>query len=372
MTTAPPMSLPAPAPPTRLRRLLGDLPLSIVVSTLLAAIITILVGRPAVFLENLVFSVLIGAIAFTLLNGARLLFWDHPDWGAREWLPFAALAIAVAPVAHFSGLQAGGLLLGIPTPALGDYPSTGHVGMIVFTLIGTSLMSILVRNRERLRHAQLQHAQARLRAEVQERQAAQAQLRLLQAQIEPHMLFNTLANLQGLIAIDPERAGVMLDGLIQYLRATLSVSRAETTTLEQEFAAMQAYLGLMEVRMGARLAYRLELPPALRTARLPTMLLQPLVENAIVHGLEPKVDGGEIVVSASSTTGAGGALLRIAVHDTGLGLGQPHAPRGSGVGVATTRERLDALYGARAALDLTPAQPHGTLAQLSLPLELTA
>jgi len=161
----------------------------------------------------------------------------------------------------------------------------------------------------------------------------------------------------------------MLDQLIQYLRATLSVSRSETTTLEQEFAAMGAYLGLMGVRMGERLRYRLDLPPALRAARLPTMLLQPLVENAIVHGVEPKIDGGEITISAAIE----GDSLVLDVHDTGLGLGlctgQVPARRGGGVGVATSRERLEALYGERASMTLNPAPPQGTLARLTLPLE---
>jgi len=365
MSIATAMTETTTVPRSGMRRMVAELPLMIVGSTFLAALITLVIGKPEVFLENMVFSVLIGAVAFVLLNGARLLFWDRPVWGGREWAWFLLLAMMVAPIAHFTGTRVAGLLLGIRTPTLAEYPSRGSASMILFTLAGTSLMTVLVRHRERLRRAEAEHAAERLRAEVQERQALQAQLRLMQAQIEPHMLFNTLANLQGLIAIDPTRAGEMLDQLIQYLRATLSVSRSEQTTLDAEFDAMRAYLGLMGVRMGERLAYRLELPPALRTARLPTMLLQPLVENAIVHGLEPKVDGGEVVIEAHADSGR----LTITVTDTGLGLGQPHAPRGSGVGVATTRDRLDGLYGARAALEILPAQPHGTLARLTLPLE---
>jgi sensor histidine kinase YesM len=180
------------------------------------------------------------------------------------------------------------------------------------------------------------------------------------------MLFNTLANLQGLIAIDPQRASQMLDQLIQYLRATLSVSRMETTTLDQEFAALDAYLGLMGVRMGPRLAYRFSLPEELRTARLPTMLLQPIVENAIVHGLEPKVDGGTVTVEAAEKDGR----LAITVQDTGLGLESTVVRQGSGVGLATTRERLQVLYGVDASLELSPAAPQGTVARLILPLEL--
>jgi sensor histidine kinase YesM len=227
-----------------------------------------------------------------------------------------------------------------------------------------------VEHRERLARIEREHNEARLRAETIERQALQARLRLLQAQIEPHMLFNTLANLQGLIALDPDRASLMLDQLIQYLRATLGVSRSESTTLEQEFAAMEAYLGLMGVRMGERLAYRLHLPQRLRAARLPPLLLQPLVENAIVHGLEPKIEGGNVLICAEARDG----LLEITVRDSGLGLpaageGGKRAHRGGGVGVATTRERLQVLYGERASVLLAPAQPEGTIVRLTLPLE---
>jgi sensor histidine kinase YesM len=241
--------------------------------------------------------------------------------------------------------------------------------MILFTLCAIACMSLLVLNRERVERIKEERSEARARAEAIERQALQAQLRLMQAQIEPHMLFNTLANLQGLIAIDPERASLMLDHLISFLRATLSVSRAETTQLGQEFAAIEAYLGLMGVRMGERLRYRCLLPDSLRTARLPTMLLQPLVENAIIHGLEPHIDGGEIVVEAALD---GGRLL-VKVSDTGLGLGSQdvhgRAAHGGGVGLATTRERLQALYGADARLDLVPGRTRGAVALLILPLE---
>lgn len=348
--------------------MLRDAPIAIGISALIAVVIVLIIGRPETLFEQLVFSIIIGTIAFLIVNGARLLLWDRNGWGLREWVPFSLLVVATVPVAHFGGMQISGAILGIDVPTLAQYPTLNQLSMNLLTLIVVAGMVMLVRHREHMRRAEEERAAERLRAEVIERQALQAQLRLMQAQIEPHMLFNTLANLQGLIAIDPDRASEMLDQLIQYLRATLSVSRAESTTLEQEFAAMQAYLGLMGVRMGERLAYRIELPPELRKARLPTMLLQPLVENAIVHGLEPKVDGGEVVVKALVS----GDSLVIEVRDTGLGLGQVHGRRGGGVGVSTTRERLDALYGERATITLTPASPQGTLARLTLPLETTA
>jgi LytS/YehU family sensor histidine kinase len=120
----------------------------------------------------------------------------------------------------------------------------------------------------------------------------------LQSQLEPHMLFNTLANLRVLIGADSVRAQTMLDRLIAFLRATLAASRSGSHSLANEFARIEDYLALMAVRMGPRLAVRIELPDALRALPVPALLLQPLVENAIRHGLEPKVSGGRIEVSA--------------------------------------------------------------------------
>ena len=144
-------------------------------------------------------------------------------------------------------------------------------------------------------------------AEAAQRSAAEAQLKLLQSQLEPHMLFNTLANLRVLIGADPVRAQTMLDRLIAFLRATLAASRSGSHALADEFARIDDYLALMAVRMGARLAVRIELPAALRELPVPALLLQPLVENAIRHGLEPKVDGGRIEVRARARRRRAGA-----------------------------------------------------------------
>ena len=358
---------PSPAAPPVLRRLLADLRIALPVSLLAGLVITLATGYPESLYEQLVYSLWIGLIAFSMVDLARLLVWPGPQRRAHQWLAFLGLMLLASLVGHFAGIHVGAVFLHHQVPSLAEYPSIGRLSMVLFTFLGMCTMTFLVEYRERLARIQREHQEARLRAEVVERQALQAQLRLLQAQIEPHMLFNTLANLQGLIALDPERASRMLDQLIQYLRATLGATRADSTTLEQEFAAMQAYLGLMGVRMGARLAYRFDLPPELRKARLPPLLLQPLVENAIVHGLEPKIEGGEILVEARARDG----LLDIAVRDSGLGLNEDAAPvrSGGGVGVATTRERLQALYGERASVLLAPAQPQGTIVRLTLPLE---
>ncbi|MCC2957440.1 sensor histidine kinase [Massilia sp. IC2-477] len=355
---------PPPAEPRFALRLLRDLRFAALVGGGAALIITLVVGHPETLYEQLLYSCFISVTGFAIVDSARLLLWPGPARTRAQWAALVALAALTAPVVHFSAVQVVGPLFLHPTPSLFEYPTLPRLSMVVLTFMVLVAGTWTIEHRENLQRARLEHHAAQLRAETIERQAVQAQLRLLQAQIEPHMLFNTLANLQGLIAIDPDRANAMLDQLIQYLRATLGVSRAESTTLGEEFAAMEAYLGLMGVRMGERLRYRLALPQELRQLRLPPMLLQPLVENAIVHGLEPKIEGGEVTLAAERRDG----LLDITVLDTGLGPGQSSS-KGGGVGVSTTRERLRVLYGERASILLAPSQPQGTLVRLTLPLE---
>jgi len=200
--------------------------------------------------------------------------------------------------------------------------------------------------------------------------AMQARLKLLETQLEPHMLFNTLANLRALIASDPARAQDMLDHLIAYLRATLGASRATLHPLADEFARLQDYLALMAVRMGPRLQYRLDLPDALGALPVPPLLLQPLVENAIRHGLEPKVEGGSITVHAR--TMADGATLQLQVCDSGVGLPTGElrtSTPGGGFGLQQVRERLATLYGAAATLELIAVSAGGTSATVTFYLK---
>lgn len=204
-------------------------------------------------------------------------------------------------------------------------------------------------------------------AEAAQRSAAEAQLKLLQSQLEPHMLFNTLANLRVLIAADPARAQAMLDHLIAFLRATLAASRSGTHALSDEFARIDDYLALMAVRMGPRLAVRIELPEALRTLPVPALLLQPLVENAIRHGLEPQVEGGRVEVRALRD----GGVLQLDVRDTGCGLSGAGEGGGSGsFGLHQVRERLATLFGDRASLTLQAVADAdgGVLARVRLPM----
>jgi signal transduction histidine kinase len=203
--------------------------------------------------------------------------------------------------------------------------------------------------------------------EAAERSAAESQLKLLQSQLEPHMLFNTLANLRVLIGTDPARAQAMLDRLIGFLRATLAASRSGSHALADEFERIGDYLELMAVRMGPRLAVRVDLPESLRALAVPPLLLQPLVENCIRHALEPQVQGGRIDLSAAREADT----LVLRVRDTGIGLANVPSSNGTRFGLRQVRERLAALYGPRASLSLEPApgDEGGTLATVRLPLQ---
>jgi len=196
------------------------------------------------------------------------------------------------------------------------------------------------------------------------RQAKEAELKLLQAQIEPHFLFNTLANVRSLIDCDPKEAGELLDAFTDHLRASLTTMRAESVSLDQELGLVGHYLKLMQLRMCERLHFSIDADEAARAVTLPPLLLQPLVENAIHHGLECQVEPGHIHIHARVLDG----LLRIAVTDDGVGLDAPKTRKGNGVATQNIRERLSRRYGPRAHLHLEPAQPKGTRALLELPL----
>ena len=203
---------------------------------------------------------------------------------------------------------------------------------------------------------------ARAQRALAEKRAAEAQLRLLQAQMEPHFLFNTLASVLTLIDIEPQRAKLMLESFTDYLRATLTNLRQTQGTLDGELGLAEAYLRLMQLRMEDRLQLRIEAGDDARAAALPPLLLQPLVENAIHHGLEPSLQGGTVTVHAQIV----GPDLLLTVCDDGVGLDAPRKRQGNGMALDNIRQRLQALYGEAASLTVSPLKP-GTCATLRLP-----
>ncbi|MCX9155411.1 histidine kinase [Niveibacterium sp. 24ML] len=228
-------------------------------------------------------------------------------------------------------------------------------------VVSLAIMKLLAGGKRR---AELDAGSARVAADIArlEREAADAKLHAMQAQIEPHFLFNTLASVDQLIRTDPQRASQVQKTLIQYLRAAIPQMRddAQRSTLGRQVKMSQAYLEIMQVRMEERLAFSFNTPEGLSCAEFPSMMLQTMIENCIKHGLEPKPEGGRIDVEADVARGK----LRVKVSDTGVGF---TADAKDGVGLANIRERLRLLYGTAASLTLSPKPGGGTIAMIELP-----
>ncbi|SFK79411.1 histidine kinase [Lysobacter sp. cf310] len=203
--------------------------------------------------------------------------------------------------------------------------------------------------------------QAAVAQTVTEKELTVAKLSLLHAQVEPHFLYNTLASAQYLTRTDPARADEMLGHLIQYLRHSLPRTEDALSTLGQELERAQAYLEILRIRMGPRLAVQIEVPDALRQTPLPPMMLQTLVENAIKHGLEPRSGGGMVWILARRD----GNAVAVTVADDGEGFGAQ--PGGTGIGLKNVRERLRLVYGADASLAVVANFPNGVAATITVP-----
>jgi hypothetical protein len=249
-------------------------------------------------------------------------------------------------------------LLGQPV----GFRNPDYVQMAAIGLAFAAAISFFFWSRGILSASKAQIQEERIRRISSEKATLEANLRLLQAQIEPHFLFNTLSNIHSLMDIHPQTAKAMLLDLNQYLRNTLAHTREEETTLGRELGVVAAYLKIFKIRMGERLDYRIDLPETLASTPFPPMLLQPLVENAIIHGIEPSESGGRIDIRARKNNG----LLRVEISDTGNGVCDG---TGSGVGIANVRERLELLFGPAATLRLSENQPRGISAVIEIAYE---
>jgi hypothetical protein len=220
--------------------------------------------------------------------------------------------------------------------------------------------------------AEVRAAQAKETADAEslKRQVVEARMAAMQAQVEPHFLFNTLASIDHLIETDPQRASVMQKHLIALLRAAMPTMREANgeaggvRDLGSELAVIRPYLEILKVRMEERLATELRVPDGLLSAEFPPMMLQSLVENAIKHGLEPKAEGGALSVAAEIVHGK----LAVTVADTGLGFGKA-ATAGTGIGLSNIRERLQLLYGNKATLTVAENKPTGTVVTITVPYQ---
>jgi len=271
-----------------------------------------------------------------------VLWWRFFDWLAV--VPWKTLAIVSLLVLILAGI--------LQQPQLA-----------LFLIIASLIIKAVAGGKHR---AEVSATEATQRAEKEqlERTAAEAHLQALQAQIEPHFLFNTLASIDQLILTDPPRASRMQQSLIRYLRSAMPQMRAGVRpTLRQQVELSRAFLEIMAVRMDERLQTAINVPEGLKSAVFPAMMLQTLVENAIRHGLEPKADGGRLEIGAEIVDGQ----LAVHVRDTGMGFA-PNSP--GGVGLANIRERLKVMYPGRAELVISVPADGGTLATIKVPYEV--
>ncbi|MBI5275990.1 MAG: histidine kinase [Burkholderiales bacterium] len=307
-------------------------------------------------------SLAIGIVIWAVIDLGRHFFASARETGWPVGIPGVLLVAGGIVAGYFIGSTIGDTLC----RAFGWYgafaPETGQHADLRASVVITALAGIAG---SYYFYAKNKGAYLERKMGEARQHANESRLKLLETQLEPHMLFNTLANLRVLIGVDPARAQTMLDHMIAYLRATLNASRAANHALQLEFDRLRDYLELMAIRMGPRLQFTLDLPAELAQHKVPALLLQPLVENSIQHGLEPKVTGGTIAVSARAE---GGSLV-LTVEDTGTGL--PVIPAEAGTqsfGLTQIRERLATAYGDAASLDISSTDPQGTRATIRLPL----
>ncbi len=268
-------------------------------------------------------------------------------WGFFDWV--AAVSWKALLLVSFLGLILGGTL---------------KVPILALVLIIASFIIKVVAGGKRRAERTASEATQRAETEQLERTALEARMEALQAQIEPHFLFNTLASIDQLIQTDPPRASKMQQSLIRYLRSAMPQMRdGGRPTLGQQVNLSRAFLEIMAVRMEDRLQVIMSVPEGLKSAVFPSMMLQTLVENAVKHGLEPKPDGGRLEISAEIVDGE----LAVHVLDTGVGF-TPTAE--GGVGLANIRERLKALYNDRAELIVSVPPAGGTCATIRVPYEI--
>jgi sensor histidine kinase YesM len=281
-------------------------------------------------------------------------------WAKPHPIPRLMLAVALGTLI--------GLTLTIVVKGYSlDYVA-GHLSSFAWHLFTGFVNGLFVSLFFYVKFRESQATQALHKAEVERhllsKQAIEAELKLMQAQVEPHFLFNTLASVQYLTETDPPEANRLLGHLIEYLRAALPQLRASSASLGKEAGLSAAYLNILRMRMGSRLGFTVDIPGELATHPFPPNLLISLVENSIKHGIEPCAHGGTVTIRARRE----GPSLMVSVEDTGRGL-DASSRGGNGVGLANVRDRLAALYGTNGRFTLHPGDNGGARATLAIPFE---
>ncbi|MDD5204827.1 MAG: sensor histidine kinase [Desulfobacterales bacterium] len=337
------------------KRIVTCLALTGVFNTVIALFLTSL-GFGGGLPVNFVFSQSIGLCMCSFILAGHFLLRSPSTSG------HLVLFLVAMPAGAAAGTFIGALIAGVPLSEIFNGRPAIFIQMLFVGILFGTIVTYFFFSRERISQTEAQLQEEQIRRLTLEKKTLETNLRLLQAQIEPHFLFNTLSNVLSLLESDPGRGKAMLEDFTRYLRSSLSRTRDRTTTLGQEMDLVRAYLEIHRVRMGERLHYTMEIPADLRGRSFPPMLVQPLVENAVKHGLEPKIEGGAISIKVEETRDR----LRLAVADTGSGFS---GQRGTGIGLANVRERLEALYDGRGKLILEENRPSGLKVIMEIPHE---
>jgi sensor histidine kinase YesM len=303
------------------------------------------------------------ALGFSLISAFAIIGAGHLVWRAFGSRFRTSAGIALAVIIGCFATTILDLYLMFDVLGYGAHagkPYLYHLSMVRGPLLWWGLGAAAYYYLKRAETHAAEVARANIAWEQLRASTAEARLQALQAQVEPHFLFNTLANVKWLYRRDPETGRRMLDRLVDYLHAALPQVRQATTTLEQELRLAQAYLDIQQLRIGGRLAFSIDVPEDIARLNFPPLMLLTLVENSIKHGIAPQTDGGVIDIHAQADE----QMLRIEVRDTGRGL---HEAKGTGLGLANVRARLAALFGAGARLVIEPNMPHGVVAAIEIP-----
>lgn len=335
------------------RQIIRQTLLTLVINTLIAVLLTALGGE---FYNNIVFSQCIGLSIF----GLSILAIQSGLFTTRLGKVLSAvISIVIGAIfGSYLAIQ----LLGLDVGWGAGEKSFRFLNPVALGLFFGTVITFFFYSLTHMHRMDSLAKEEQIRRLAREKELTQAQIKLVQAQIEPHFLFNTLANIGSLIERDSGKARQMLEDLNRYLRTVLDRIREGNTTLAEEVELLQAYLSIIGVRMGDRLQYRIEIPSDLLAIPFPPLLIQPLVENAIRHGLEQKLQGGRIDITARREN----ERLYIEVKDNGIGLAEGWHP---GVGLDNVYKRLQGLYGRQVEFKVKNNEMVGVTALISLPLE---
>ncbi len=335
------------------RRFIKSLLITALFNTIIALFLTVL-EYGAGFAINFIFSQSIGlSICTAILTGHFFLKNPTP-------LQHFIMILITLTLGAVLGSFLGAFILGMSLSGVFQGKPVSLLQLLGIGILFGSVITYFFFSQERIAQTRAEMQEERIKRLDSEKSALEAHLKMLQAQIEPHFLFNSLSTVLTLMDTDRKSAGRMLTDLIGFLRISLSKTRAETTTIEHEMEMARAYLNIYQIRMGDRLQYHIQAEEDLKKMPIPPMLVQPLVENAIKHGLEPAVAGGLITIKAHKDN----HRIRITVKDTGNGLDETG---NGGFGLTNIRERLHSLYGEGGKLILMENHTGGMTATIEIP-----